>query len=201
MSVTDVDICNLALARLGATAITTIGEATVNGELCDRFYSNTYDKTLRSQKWRCALKRASLAQTTAPLFEWDFAYSLPSDCLRVLRMERQDYVFTVEGRELLTDQDTGNIVYISRTLTGNLDPLCVQAIYINLAIELSHAITGSRDMSKVLHEELWQIILPEATKANMIENLESDIDKVKSGWADARIERGSGLPFLGKFSV
>jgi len=201
MAVTDVDICNLALARLGGKAITTIGESTVNGELCDRFYQNTYDKTLRSQKWRCAIKRAELGQSTTPLFEWDFAYPLPSDCLRVIRMERQDYVFTVEGRELLTDQDTGNIVYISRILTGNLDPLCVQAIYINLAIELSHPLTGNPAMSKVLHEELWQTILPEATKANMIENLESDIDKVKSGSADARIERGSGLPFLGSFSV
>jgi len=185
---TDVQICNLALARIGGPRIVTIGESTVAGEACDLFYANTYDMALRAHDWKCAIKRASLAQNaTAPIFGWDYGYALPPDCLRVIEMNKQDYGFDVEGRNLLTDETTAKIRYVSRVTTGTLDPLCVQSIYVHLAIELVIPIGKKADMKKELSEELEQRVLPEATKANAIEQLIPDYSKEQSSWMDARM--------------
>jgi hypothetical protein len=190
MAVSDVDICNLALARIGGMSITALTEGTTNGELCGRFYSTVYDRVLRSYDWKCAIERQELSSGTTPSFGYDFAYILPADpfCLRVIQLERRDYEFTVEGRKLLTNETTAKIKYVSRAPTGNLDPLCVQVIYISLAIELAPSIAQDKKLTALLVEELNTVILPEATKANAIEALEPDYNRIKSGWLDARFE-------------
>jgi hypothetical protein len=188
MAVSDIDICNLALSRLGAAPIVTLTEETQNGELCKRFYSVVYDRVLRTFAWKCAMERVALAAVTAPAFGWDYAFALPASpyCLRVIEMDDPSYEFDVEGRKLLTDRSTAKIRYISRAQTGNLDPHCVQAVYINLAIELTHSIVGKDTIKNTLYEELLEKIMPDATKANMIEQLVPDYNKIKSGWIDAR---------------
>ena len=192
--VSDVDICNLALNRLGASVIVTIGEATVNGELCERFYPVVYDRVLRSHNWKCAIERAELAALTTPIFEYDFAYQLPADpfCLRVIHMNKKDDEFTVEGRKLLTDRSGAIIKYVSRAATGSLDPELVRIVYLNLAIEMSLALTGKEsDIKSSLERELIERAWPDATMANVMEALEPDFNKIKSGWVDSR-QNGDG---------
>lgn len=187
--VSDVDLCNLALARLGSSPIVTIGEATTNGELCERFYPVIYDRVLRSHNWKCAIERAVLAQTTAPVFEYDFAYQLPADpfCLRVIHLNNRDDQFTIEGRKLLTNDSPANIKYVSRTLTGNLDPELVRIIYLNIAIELALAVTGKSDIKADLERELEGRAFPEATIANIIEELEPGQTGLEYTWLTARM--------------
>jgi len=80
-----VDICNLALSRLGDDAtVSSIDppEGSVQAEHCKRFYSMARDVALSKHLWNFATKRAALALlsgvTTA---EWQYAYSAPSDIL------------------------------------------------------------------------------------------------------------------------
>jgi hypothetical protein len=187
MAVSDVDICNLALSRLSATPIVTIGEATVNGELCQRFYAVVYDRVLRAHNWKSAIERVTLGQVTAPIMDdYDFAYQLPPDCLRVMHINKQDDAFTVEGRKLLTNRATVIIKYVSRTATGNLDPSLLWVMYLTLAIELSLPVTGDKETKESLYKELIESAWPDATMANVIEELEEDFDKKHSSWIDSR---------------
>ena len=82
------DICNLALAHLGAEAnLNSIDppEGSVEAELCARFYPMARDSLLEAHPWNFATRRALLAQLAGWSFaQWEYAYALPGDCLKVL---------------------------------------------------------------------------------------------------------------------
>ena len=90
----------------------------------------------REHVWNSLIRRAELSQeTTKPPFGYDFQYQLPTDpfCLRVLEFSNGnlsypqdnmmthtgDPVFVIEGRKLLTNEDTAKIKYISRITDPN----------------------------------------------------------------------------------
>lgn len=86
---TVVDICNLALSRIGDRAtITSISppEGSAQADHCARFWPMARDTALESKPWRFAAARAELALTDYPTANWSYAYFLPSDCLLARRV-------------------------------------------------------------------------------------------------------------------
>jgi hypothetical protein len=81
---------------------------------------NVYDvirsEMLRSFPWNFAIKRVALAQTDDPLNEYAYAYTIPSDCLKILEVFEPSSSYVIEGtdasRVLLTDDATVEIRYI-----------------------------------------------------------------------------------------
>ena len=95
-----VDICNGALNQLGATTILSLTEDSKNARLCNSRYTQVRDAVFRSHPWNCLQKRQELAaDTTAPAWGFKFAYTLPADCLRLLRILDYDSNYKVEGRK------------------------------------------------------------------------------------------------------
>ena len=62
MPLTDVGICNMALGRLGATAIDALTDTDAEGVQCALHYAQTRDELLRSHPWRFATCWSSLVQ-------------------------------------------------------------------------------------------------------------------------------------------
>jgi hypothetical protein len=58
-----VDICNLALRRLGATTITTISESTKNAEHCTVFWNFVLDEVSNDYQWNFTKKTVTLDYT------------------------------------------------------------------------------------------------------------------------------------------
>jgi hypothetical protein len=82
-----VDIANSALNLLGASTISALTDDSKNARLCNQRYEPVRNRVFRSHAWNCLTKRVQLAQdTTAPIVEYSYAYTLPSDCLRVLKI-------------------------------------------------------------------------------------------------------------------
>ena len=82
-----VEIVNSALNLLGASTITALTDDSKNARICNQRYEPIRNRIFRSHPWNCLLKRVQLAQdTTAPVVEYAYAYTLPSDCLRVLKL-------------------------------------------------------------------------------------------------------------------
>lgn len=85
---TDVDICNLALARLGDPAtISSIDppEGSAQADHCARFYPMARDAVLTAHPWRFAISRKRLAKLAeAPVGTEANYFALPSDCLRLV---------------------------------------------------------------------------------------------------------------------
>tara|TARA_R100001082_G_scaffold106113_1_gene78721 strand:- start:2379 stop:2975 length:597 start_codon:yes stop_codon:yes gene_type:complete len=160
-----VDLCNRALDLLGAANITSLTENSKEARLCNGNFDDVRDAVLRSHPWNVAVTRKNLAQdTTAPDFGFTYQFTLPSDpfCLRVLSFwnsnvnnEQAAYdsnvMFKIEGRKILSNEGTCNIIYIGRLEdTEQYDSLLNKAISARLASEIAYGITGSNSVSQAM---------------------------------------------------
>ena len=83
MSVSDVDIANLALTKLGAQPIVSFLDANPRAAVMNRSYAILRDK-LQRRRWNFNRVYVTLAASSvAPTFEYTYAYPLPADYLRL----------------------------------------------------------------------------------------------------------------------
>jgi len=151
-----VNMCNSALNLLGASTISALTDDTKNARLCNQRYEPVRNRVFRSHAWNCLHKRVQLAQnSTAPVVEYDYAYLLPSDCLRVLKIHNgtTDSIATnldykIEGRNIVTDIDTIFLIYIALdTDPNNYDTYLRESISHQLAADLCYAITNNATLA------------------------------------------------------
>ena len=142
-----VDIANSALNNIGASTINSLTEDSVAARIVNQRYVFVRDAVFRSHPWNCLVRRASLAQnSTAPTWGYTYAYNLPTDpyCLRVLRLEKLDLDYKVEGRTIVSNEQTMKIKFIARVTDPNeYDTLLVESIAARLAADICYGITNS----------------------------------------------------------
>lgn len=84
----EVAICNLALSHLGDdAAVTSIRppDESAQAGYCATFYPIARDALLEMFPWPFCTKRMALAEVVNPSpFDWQYAYTLPSTCIRPL---------------------------------------------------------------------------------------------------------------------
>ena len=180
---TEVSICSNALRRLGDSPITSLSDDTERARLCNALYEPARDSLLRSHAFNFSITRASLAKSaTTPAFEFANQFILPTDpfCLRVLKMEFDDFKFKIEnlageGRVLLTDEGTANILYIAKiTDTTLFDAIFVDTLTAKLAAELAYPVTNSTSLQTQM-ERLYKLKLTEARSIDSTEGFTDDI--------------------------
>ncbi len=102
----NIALANQSLGLLGAAEIELNG-TTQNHIYCTTFFDDCRDEILASHPWNYARKRAFAIQTTNPLFGYDNAFTVPSDCLRALTIEGDPAAkFEREGGLILTNEGT-----------------------------------------------------------------------------------------------
>lgn len=140
----EVDIANLALARLGDNATVASldpPEGSVQAEHCARFYPLARDALLEMHAWKFATRRVLLAKLAVPSWNWSFAYAEPADVLKLLGVfpakaanddETQPYEaesVTTGASIILTNQEDASLRFIARvTDTTRFPPLFVDAL-------------------------------------------------------------------------
>lgn len=157
------EICNLALSRLGARAITSFVDGTVEGAACGRIYDSLSKEVLRAHPWKFAKIRVTLPtpDVTAPAFDWGNYFTLPADCLRVLEVGLPGERWSTEGGKLLYDAASADIIYLSWvTDTTKYDVNFTDALAYKLAHDLTYTLVQSitlRDqMDKDYKQQLAQ---------------------------------------------
>jgi hypothetical protein len=83
----EVDICNLALSRLGDDAtVASINpaEGSSQAEHCEQFYPIARNSMLQGHDWNFATRRQTLAVLSVDSFNWQYAYAQPSNNLRII---------------------------------------------------------------------------------------------------------------------
>lgn len=161
-----VDICNMAVSKVGSDAfITSIDDGTKSARYLKNVYEIARDALLRSHLWKFARKRAILAPLVSqPEFDGGYYFQLPVDCLRVigtdLDSQGQYLRWHVEGDKIISDTDTLKIVYIARITNEELfDPLFVDAFSAKLAYEISMPLTQSINIKQLMGQEMRSAIL------------------------------------------
>ena len=129
----------------------------------------------RSHPWNSLIKRTSLAaDSTAPAWGFTYAYTLPSDCLRVLGVDAYDTNFKIEGRKVLSTESSIKLVYISRVTDPNeMDVLLRESISAALAADMAYSITANLQIAKLFNEK-YQLKLSEARHTDASEGYNTD---------------------------
>lgn len=179
MASSDVEICNIALTRIGHQTISSLATGSSSPKaatLCALHYPLCRDAVLRAHPWNFAIRRATLAQSsTTPNHEYLYQHALPTDCLKVIRTEWEANGFVgtavygfpgvhgmamdsapyrIEGRFVLTNEGTVKIEYIARVEdVAQFDDLFVDVLAQRLAAELCMPLKESTSTTQAL----WQV--------------------------------------------
>ncbi len=167
----DVDICNLALSRLGQAAITSVAVPTTSSaDICARHYDETRRELLRAYVLNFSRKRAvwTSEPSYVPAFGLATAYRLPNDFIRFLASGSIDalagdtpgFLYDFEDGYFLCDSGDAvaggiNVQYVfdAKNVT-KYDPLFVRAFRLQLAADMAYAFTLKPALVKSLEDEL-----------------------------------------------
>lgn len=151
----DIEICNIALGRIGAEAIERMDEASAAARICRRYYDFTRQSVLRKFPWTFAVRRVYLALLAEKPPDYKYAYRYPADALCVRKLyDRQmlgnaeDNQYRIladtEGRKIYTDVAEAWIEYTADVKDESLfDSQFIDALAWKLAAEIAVALSGN----------------------------------------------------------
>lgn len=166
-NLTQIGVMNMALDYLRQQNITAVTDDTAEAKWLGRNYAVVRDGLLRAHPWNFAIKRASIAaDATNPSFGWDYAYTPPSDWLKILPLtylgqrNGQPIPYEMEGNKILTNWEAPLLVrYVARvTDEGAWDVLFADALAVTLAYRMAHWMTGKQSLMQALGAQLQQTL-------------------------------------------
>jgi len=176
---TDVQICNLALARLGDSRITTLADATAQAQYCTLFYTQTVAELQAEFDWQFCRKQVNLTSATTPLGGYTSQYALPSDYIRSLRLANIDESENFGQWEILGTYLQTNFAspvtldYIANITDASKYPaIFTELLAVKLAGVLAMPLTGSKDLFKQT-VELYMAMLGKPAFANATEKTQA----------------------------
>lgn len=197
----EVEICNLALSRLGQKFINDI-EAPSNflEDLCARHYPMTRRRLLRGPRvYNFAKKYLQVTKSGSevPAYGFAQAYQLPNDFLRLLALgehvinnDTPPGLYDIVNGFIYTDRtikaDTINLYYIfDETRVAKWDAIFVNLARLELAKDMAYAFTLKQSLIKGLDQELRDVRL----EAGAVSGQEKPPRRIqRSRWRDSRIE-------------
>ena len=159
----EIDICNLALSRVGAPSrISALTDPSKEARLCRMMLPFARGATLEVHDWSFARKRLALAVIDADFEGWDFAYQRPGDCVapRYIFNPASDLVAdripfetaadsTLARNVILTDAEDAVLIYTALVTDPNMyTPMFSDALAWRLASDLAFQLRGKVDLQQ-----------------------------------------------------
>lgn len=174
---TDVDVCNLALSRLGQYQIADIMLDSEIERHCRLHLPQARRSLLRRHAWNFATRGVNLVATVAVGFQGMKRFTLPADYLQTLAVytdaDRSYQVdrFKIEGATIVVDSATAHLEYVADLINpANWTADFLECVVLKLAARLCVPIGGPRVRAQEFLQELEQITFPEATLNNAWED-------------------------------
>ena len=110
-TLTEDELCRQAILRVGTAE--QFGPSSQAMLLAKSLYPQVRDSLLLTGSWTWAMKSTTVAESLPrPEYKWAYRYAIPSDCLRVFRVNDQDYAtgdaaWEVSGNFVLSNSDSG----------------------------------------------------------------------------------------------
>lgn len=153
----ETDVVNVALRKIGAKAITSIGDGSDNGNIVDDIYTEVRDDLLASNPWNFATKRVKMAQiSSTPVFEFDFVYALPFDWIRTMSVHDND---AGHGTVLARSEFLGT----QRVLVSSSNQLYLRYVY-----RVTDPNLMSSNFRKAFEDELAKVLCIPITESNTL---------------------------------
>lgn len=193
MALSQTEIVNLALTRLGQDRVISITDDVEAARVMRSLWDFTRDTVLAGYPWKFAIKRTSLpALADAPAYGWARQFTVPEECLRLVQVG-DDYVFytgmretfQLEGGVIMTDEAAPlQLRYVQRVTNVGLWPVLFgRVVAMQLAIDACEKLTSSSAKQGVLNEA-YALAVAQARKQSAIERPPQRADN--SDWLNAR---------------
>lgn len=196
-SITNTDICNRALQKLGAKRIASLNEASPSARAVNLAYDIVRRSELRKRVWNFTIQRDSLAaDSPAPTWGRQNSFTLPSDFLRLAESYPEQLTndinvvgvtvaftasftgmkdWVIEQNKIITNDEAPlQIRYVMDvTDTTLFDPLFSEALSTAIAFEICEEITQSNTKKEAMGRH-YMAIIDEAKLANSMEVAPAD---------------------------
>lgn len=161
-----VEICNVALARVGAERISSLQVASTAARYCELLYPIERDAVLEGYDWGFARKRVALPLLDEMYSGWNYAYGYPTDCI-IPRLIQSDITGSVikfevstdsglDKRVILTDQVNAELLYSAAITNSNLfSSKFIDALSWRLASSLATSLRADLTLSNSLMQQYF----------------------------------------------
>lgn len=182
---TPLDICNMALCRLGESPIDRLdANGSLPSRLCYMHYHPVRREVLCSHRWSFASVSTTLhssEESPGGDSTHQLRHSLPPDCLRVLGVNCRSW--TLRGRAVYAASPDIRLLYIADIEDTSLfEPLFTEALVLRLAWKLCIPLINSTTARQALGEEYQRIALPRAAHFNAVQHLSNDSHPLYRLW-------------------
>ncbi len=136
---TKIDLCSMALLKIGEQPIQSLMDDTASATLCRTLFDTITDALLAAYPWRFACRQYSLTRNT------DGDFLIPADVLRVLQCNGD-----VIGNRINSDSDSLSILAITRVTPDAFPSYFVGTLVTKLAMEFCIPLTGDQTVFRML---------------------------------------------------
>jgi len=168
-----IEIINGALIRLGQAPIVSLTEDSKEAVYAKQLMDTEFAELLAEADWHCAYETAQLVKLATKPVGFRYAYQLPNDCIRPVKIEldtepfflnqtnyddmansKRSY-YTIIKRNLCTDAEDVVLGYVSNIGVSDMDPPLASTFILKMAAALSFSLTASTTNAQ-LQEQLYR---------------------------------------------
>ena len=161
---TKIDLCSMALLKLGEKPIQSLSEDSASAQLARTLFEPVTETLLSMFPWKFATQSLTLQRNT----EGDFV--VPSNVLRIIKCEGQ-----IEGNKINTGGDTLEISAIIKTESEDFPGYFATLVATKLAVEFCTSLTGDINIFKMMMA-LYESELQSAKFIDSTTSSQSNID-------------------------
>ncbi len=187
--ITTLDICNLALSKLGESPLNAIdANGSPASRQCYLHYHPTRREVLCAHRWSFAQKLVTISSSEdedEKQNERTLYHQLPADCLRVLNVNQSNW--TMRGRGIYSKDKDIKLLYTYDCEDPELfEALFIDALATRLAFKMCISLTSSTTARTSLLEEYKKVCLPEAAHFNAVQSCSNDTHPLYQLWKNNR---------------
>ncbi len=169
-----IEICNLALSRIGVDNVISLTEASESARACLQFYDHCRRVVLRKYPWTWATRRVQLAELSDKPIDWEHSYRYPAKCACLRKLynaegtnvpEYTGYVIGADssGRVIWTNVKCSIAEYTADVEDSTLfDEQFAEALSWKLAAAVAFKLTGNAQLSQMAEQQYNALFLDAA---------------------------------------
>lgn len=156
MALNDVALCSRALIRIGAAPITSFEDGTTESEIAGALFAPMRDALLSSYSWSFATGQSALSKLeTAPIADYQSAFQLPGDYLRIISAgtgaRGRGLNYRIARNALHTNAESVVLTYIFRPEEEAFPAYFDAALIARLAAEFTIPLTENTSRAESMY--------------------------------------------------
>lgn len=156
----NLSLINEALVRIGVNPLASFDDLSAQALTASNIYDETRDRCLSEHPWSFALKEEALSKLTegsyTPNFlQYEHAFQLPVDALRVLGFWDRSR-FMIAGDRIYSDSDVADLLYIHRCEAPSWSAPFRKWVVLELAAAFSVSLTDNQQRANFFYQQAWE---------------------------------------------